>query len=79
VAKRFASSEHETRSELANLGKYFRIEVDRNRGRVAQLGEHLVCNQGVAGSNPVTSTKFLNNLARHRAGSSTVVTLAVTV
>ena len=27
-------------------------------GRVAQLGEHLLCKQGVAGSNPVTSTKF---------------------
>jgi hypothetical protein len=26
-------------------------------GRVAQLGEHLLCKQGVAGSNPVTSTK----------------------
>src|SRR3990170_2465533 len=25
-------------------------------GAVAQLGEHLVCNQGVAGSNPVRST-----------------------
>src|SRR5216684_8359028 len=28
------------------------------RGRVAQLGEHLLCKQGVAGSSPVTSTKF---------------------
>jgi hypothetical protein len=28
------------------------------RGRVAQLGEHLLCKQGVAGSNPVTSTNF---------------------
>jgi hypothetical protein len=27
-------------------------------GRVAQLGEHLLCKQGVAGSNPVTSTNF---------------------
>jgi hypothetical protein len=26
------------------------------RGAVAQLGEHLVCNQGVAGSIPVRST-----------------------
>ena len=25
-------------------------------GRVAQLGEHLLCKQGVAGSNPATST-----------------------
>ena len=29
-----------------------------NRGRVAQLGEHLLCKQGVTGSIPVTSTKF---------------------
>jgi hypothetical protein len=29
-----------------------------NRGRVAQLGEHLLCKQGVAGSIPVTSTNF---------------------
>jgi hypothetical protein len=29
-------------------------------GRVAQLGEHLLCKQGVAGSNPVTSTNFSN-------------------
>jgi hypothetical protein len=28
-------------------------------GRVAQLGEHLLCKQGVAGSIPVTSTKTL--------------------
>jgi hypothetical protein len=28
-------------------------------GRVAQLGEHLLCKQGVAGSIPVTSTNFL--------------------
>jgi hypothetical protein len=32
------------------------------RGRVAQLGEHLLCKQGVAGSNPVTSTNFFNGL-----------------
>ncbi len=25
-------------------------------GAVAQLGEHLVCNQGVVGSNPIRST-----------------------
>ena len=27
-------------------------------GRVAQLGEHLLCKQGVTGSIPVTSTNF---------------------
>jgi hypothetical protein len=29
-----------------------------NNGAVAQLGEHLVCNQGVTGSIPVSSTKI---------------------
>ena len=29
------------------------------RGRVAQLGEHLLCKQGVTGSIPVTSTNHL--------------------
>ena len=33
-------------------------EVTRG-GRVAQLGEHLLCKQGVAGSSPATSTKPL--------------------
>ena len=28
----------------------------RGYGAVAQLGEHLVCNQGVEGSNPFSST-----------------------
>ena len=27
------------------------------RGAVAQLGEHLVCNQGVVGSIPISSTR----------------------
>jgi hypothetical protein len=39
------------------------------RGRVAQLGEHLLCKQGVAGSNPVTSTNSFNNLQLVAIGS----------
>lgn len=42
--------------------------MDQEDGRVAQLGEHLLCKQGVRGSNPLTSTnfflKFLNLLIR---------------
>ena len=38
--------------------KYPRIEVPQD-GRVAQLGEHLLCKQGVTGSIPVTSTNHL--------------------
>ena len=34
------------------------------RGRVAQLGERLVRNEEAEGSNPFSSTKFFNNLAR---------------
>ena len=30
-----------------------------HRGGVAQLGEHLLCKQGVIGSNPFISTNFL--------------------
>jgi hypothetical protein len=32
------------------------IELD---GAVAQLGEHLLCKQGVSGSIPLSSTKYL--------------------
>ena len=32
-------------------------------GPVAQLGEHLVCNQGVRGSNPLRSTSYAKPLA----------------
>jgi hypothetical protein len=39
-----------------------RIQPDPPRisGGVAQLGEHLLCKQGVIGSIPFTSTKFLS-------------------
>jgi hypothetical protein len=33
--------------------------ISCRNGRVAQLGEHLLCKQGVAGSIPATSTNFL--------------------
>jgi hypothetical protein len=33
-------------------------------GRVAQLGEHLLCKQGVTGSIPVTSTNVLLDFLR---------------
>src|SRR5262249_45354132 len=36
----------------------FKINGSSHCGRVAQLGEHLLCKQGVAGSIPVTSTIF---------------------
>jgi hypothetical protein len=45
-------------SEFANGCKCFNINTSSRCGRVAQLGEHLLCKQGVAGSNPVTSTKL---------------------
>jgi hypothetical protein len=33
-----------------------------NSGRVAQLGEHLLCKQGVGGSSPLTSTNSVSFL-----------------
>jgi len=51
-------------SELANGCKCFKIRQSFRCGRVAQLGEHLLCKQGVTGSIPVTSTNFFNDLAK---------------
>ncbi len=41
-------------------GRHFQGErgnLSGHRGGVAQLGEHLLCKQGVIGSNPVTPTR----------------------
>ena len=35
------------------------IAFESSSGDVAQLGEHLLCKQGVAGSSPVISTSTL--------------------
>jgi hypothetical protein len=32
------------------------LSADRTPGGIAQLEEHLLCKQGVSGSNPLTST-----------------------
>ena len=40
-------------------------------GRVAQLGEHLLCKQGVRGSNPLTSTNLIRALSTTYAATST--------
>src|SRR5690606_32512032 len=37
---------------------------------VAQLVEHLICNQGVAGSNPAGGTIKINDLLLYRPGST---------
>jgi hypothetical protein len=37
-------------------------------GAVAQLGEHLLCKQGVVGSSPISSTKNARRDANIRAG-----------
>ena len=42
--------------------KLLRVILVAPCGRVAQLGEHLLCKQGVRGSNPLTSTKPLHNV-----------------
>ena len=46
------------RMAMRNGAKCFRMKMTPNCGRVAQLGEHLLCKQGVTGSIPVTSTNF---------------------
>ena len=47
--------------------------MDQEDGRVAQLGEHLLCKQGVAGSIPATSTN-LRPLARFGSAGLGVAT-----
>ena len=44
---------------FANGCKCLKINGSFRCGRVAQLGEHLLCKQGVGSSNLLTSTKFL--------------------
>ena len=34
-------------------------------GGVAQLAEHMVCNHGVRGSSPLTSTMHLSDASQH--------------
>jgi hypothetical protein len=38
-----------------------RVRRCRFRGGIAQLEEHLLCKQGVSGSNPLTSTSRAGN------------------
>ena len=45
-----ASGEPRTRNSI--------LTTRRSNGAVAQLGEHLPCTQGVAGSNPASSTRI---------------------
>ena len=45
-------------SEFSPGGKCLKIAGRPRSGRVAQLGEHLLCKQGVAGSIPATSTNI---------------------
>ena len=49
------------------LNYQFSIPPDGAPGAVAQLGEHLVCNQGVVGSIPISSTN-----SAHRSSSKSV-------
>ena len=45
-------------TDLKSVGRKavgVRVPPSANLGLVAQLGEHLLCKQGVAGSNPVRS------------------------
>src|ERR1700751_384323 len=50
-------------SRFASSRKCSKIKGGSRCGRVAQLGEHLLCKQGVTGSIPVTSTIFIEKKA----------------
>ena len=41
----------------------------KQAGAVAQLGEHLLCKQGVVGSIPISSTSLLGRIASTRRGN----------
>ncbi len=45
--------------ERSNLPAFSSPLARRTDGAVAQLGEHLLCKQGVVGSNPISSTNPL--------------------
>ena len=49
----------ESRKRKATARVRRKGEAPDGRGGVAQLGEHLLCKQGVIGSNPFISTKKL--------------------
>ena len=55
------------------LNYQFSIPPDGALGAVAQLGEHLVCNQGVVGSIPISSTN--HSASRLSSRVSTVFTI----
>jgi hypothetical protein len=51
------------------------LVISKNGGRVAQLGERIVRNDEVAGSTPVSSTKFQKNtLFSHSCAGSPLST-----
>ena len=39
----------------------FRVQRGANTGALAQLGEHLLCKQGVIGSIPIRSTRWVGS------------------
>ena len=51
-------------SLLGGAALAFKLNTDSIFGAVAQLGEHLLCKQGVTGSIPVRSTCYLEALQR---------------
>jgi hypothetical protein len=62
----YTAEAHSGVSEYANRSKYYKINGSSRCGRVAQLGEHLLCKQGVTGSIPVTSTNSFHVLLELR-------------
>ena len=46
-------------ASMAWMSQGFDSLILHQSGGIAQLGEHLICIQGVVGSNPSTSTKYV--------------------
>ena len=49
------------------------MDVASGKGDVAQLGEHLLCKQGVVGSNPIVSTRLWPGVEANAVRSDGIV------
>ena len=58
----------EEAKEASESERIRELTVAARHGGIAQLGEHLLCKQGVNGSIPFISTKGLKDLSRNQYG-----------
>ena len=60
----------------ARFGRILRLTRNKIRdlyGGIAQLVEHLPCKQGVTGSNPITSTRYIIRDSEFRIPNSELI------